>query len=400
MTAEILIMNPSAISMATDSVVTVGDKKTYSGVNKLFMLSNNHPMGIMIYGNANFMEMPMESLIKEYRKICETKEYKTVKEFADNFMIFLKDYSFSKSDPKEIFEKYLNDFKDKMPDDFINELINDTDDILNKLNSQFDKKFLNFLKSKEYGEYDHFFDKIIGDNPNVYSKQKIKIKEILQKYFIVFLLLQSTGIVISGFNEEDIYPSFSANNILTIVKDELWFDEIFKKENYKYPIIQPFAQTDVVNTFLMGVDMNILNSIGHFFKNGINDYTNMIFEIIEKNKKLTKKELNNLKNEIIIFNENNNRLLEEYEALIKNLVNSSNNPISNSINALPKEELGNMAESLIHITSLKRKFEEELETVGGDIDVAIISKGDGFIWAKRKHYFDPGLNYQFFNRKN
>ncbi|WP_157078620.1 hypothetical protein [Methanobrevibacter filiformis] len=42
--------------------------------------------------------------------------------------------------------------------------------------------------------------------------------------------------------------------------------------------------------------------------------------------------------------------------------------------------------NIIHITSLKRKVEEGLETVGGDIDVAIISKGDGFIWAKRKHY--------------
>jgi hypothetical protein len=26
----------------------------------------------------------------------------------------------------------------------------------------------------------------------------------------------------------------------------------------------------------------------------------------------------------------------------------------------------------------------------------VISKGDGFIWIKRKHYFDPALNYHFF----
>ena len=36
------------------------------------------------------------------------------------------------------------------------------------------------------------------------------------------------------------------------------------------------------------------------------------------------------------------------------------------------------------------------ETVGGPIDVAlIISKGDGLIWIKRKHYFSPELNPQF-----
>jgi hypothetical protein len=32
------------------------------------------------------------------------------------------------------------------------------------------------------------------------------------------------------------------------------------------------------------------------------------------------------------------------------------------------------------------------ETVKEPIDVAIISKGEGFIWIKRKHYFDQKLN--------
>jgi len=31
------------------------------------------------------------------------------------------------------------------------------------------------------------------------------------------------------------------------------------------------------------------------------------------------------------------------------------------------------------------------ETVGGPIDVAVLSKGDGFVWIKRKSYFDPRL---------
>ena len=33
-------------------------------------------------------------------------------------------------------------------------------------------------------------------------------------------------------------------------------------------------------------------------------------------------------------------------------------------------------------------------------DVAIITKGDGFVWTKRKHYFEKSLNPQFFNRKD
>jgi hypothetical protein len=34
--------------------------------------------------------------------------------------------------------------------------------------------------------------------------------------------------------------------------------------------------------------------------------------------------------------------------------------------------------------------------VAGPIDVAVISKGDGLVWIKRKHYFKPELNYHFF----
>ena len=66
------------------------------------------------------------------------------------------------------------------------------------------------------------------------------------------------------------------------------------------------------------------------------------------------------------------------------------------VHMLPKDELAAMAESLINLTSFKRRVSMEEETVGGPIDVAVISKGDGFIWIKRKHYFDRELNQQFF----
>jgi hypothetical protein len=72
-------------------------------------------------------------------------------------------------------------------------------------------------------------------------------------------------------------------------------------------------------------------------------------------------------------------------------------PIIRAVSFLPKDELAAMAESLVNLTSFKRKISLDAETVGGPIDVAVISKGDGFIWIKRKHYFKPELNSGFFN---
>lgn len=78
MTAEIVIMNKMGVAMAADSAVTVAGKKVYNSANKLFMLSKHRPVGIMIYGNAEFMGFPWEVLIKLYREELGNKEFETV----------------------------------------------------------------------------------------------------------------------------------------------------------------------------------------------------------------------------------------------------------------------------------------------------------------------------------
>jgi len=72
------------------------------------------------------------------------------------------------------------------------------------------------------------------------------------------------------------------------------------------------------------------------------------------------------------------------------------NPLMDAVASLSKEDLAEMAESLIYLTYLKRRITFKEESVGGPVDVSLITKGDGFIWIKRKHYFDPKLNHHFF----
>ena len=65
---------------------------------------------------------------------------------------------------------------------------------------------------------------------------------------------------------------------------------------------------------------------------------------------------------------------------------------------LMKEDLADMAESLVRMTCLKRHFTTDEETVGGPVDVAVATRGDGFVWIKRKHYFSADLNHHYFER--
>lgn len=74
------------------------------------------------------------------------------------------------------------------------------------------------------------------------------------------------------------------------------------------------------------------------------------------------------------------------------------NKLMETVSFLMKEDLADMAESLVKMTCLKRHFTTDDETVGGPVDVAVITKGDGFVWIKRKHYFSPDINHHYFER--
>ena len=62
---------------------------------------------------------------------------------------------------------------------------------------------------------------------------------------------------------------------------------------------------------------------------------------------------------------------------------------------LPVNELADLSETLVLIESLKERVTTDEESVSGPIDVAVVSKTDGFIWIKRKHYFKPELNPRY-----
>ena len=99
-----------------------------------------------------------------------------------------------------------------------------------------------------------------------------------------------------------------------------------------------------------------------------------------------------------IQNLNTADIVKEYNLLNKQIKHENYiNPLMNAVANLAKEDLAEMAESLIYLTYLKRRITFAEESVGGPVDVAVISKGDGFVWIKRKHYFSPELNQHFFD---
>ncbi|OZA04881.1 MAG: hypothetical protein B7X95_08630 [Methylophilaceae bacterium 17-44-8] len=73
-------------------------------------------------------------------------------------------------------------------------------------------------------------------------------------------------------------------------------------------------------------------------------------------------------------------------------------PLRKVLNSLSVSEMGHLAESLLILEELRERVTSPSESVGGPIDVAIITKTEGLIWLKRKHFFDPELNVKYLNR--
>ena len=232
-------------------------------------------------------------------------------------------------------------------------------------------------------------------------KQMILRKYILiKKCFLEDLLSINNGIIIAGFNKSDFFPSYVSFQLCFNIDGKIAIKNFDSKINYGDEVILPFAQCDVIESFLTGIDEDfksfLINYIPYSFKKYDDKLKGLIKDIPDINNDVLLLIIDEIDN---LENGDYGGVMENFKDYIDNLQNLFKISVFQSVNVLPKEELADMAESLINITSLKSKLDENLTSVGGDIDVAIISKGDGFIWRKHNPYFDIKLNAQYLDDK-
>ena len=404
MTSEVLIMTPSAVAMAADSVVTINGNKTYEGVNKLFMLSKNPPMGIMIYNNANFIAIPFETLIKDFREqIMDDGTVNTVDDFRNKFKEYLENEPKKNNFPMWSLQDKIKIFTDHMVNEVSNLDENTIEEwlIKNQCPDVFDKyKNIIFNENGLLKDFNNCINNILPELLN--SDKKTELHNLLRNIFIQIMVLENyTGVAIVGFESDKLFPSCTLFKIRYIYDDKFLFDDIENDEvgGDKGVIFAPLAQTDVIELFLTSLDAENEEQLKMYFNNVLDGYNARLKDLVKSEESIsdddTKKVISILEK---VQNKHSN-FDERFDKFISGLKRNNRNPILTSIMFLPKDELSNLAESLINITSLKRKVQDGLETVGGDVDVAIITKGDGFIWTKRKHYFKPELNPHYFDKE-
>jgi hypothetical protein len=200
-----------------------------------------------------------------------------------------------------------------------------------------------------------------------------------------------SGVVIVGFGQKDIFPSFVNYTCAGYVgqRVKLARSDPAKITMKNASAVQAFAQGDIVYRFMEGIDRGYANVLRGLFSTALVESNIATFEKWAPKNKITKRSRSEIQK----------AATQQYDKILSDAQDFRRTrfirPTLDMVSILPKDELAQLAESLVALTSVHRRVSRELETVGGAIDVAVISKSDGFIWIKRKHYFDPELNTQF-----
>ncbi|MAD15471.1 MAG: hypothetical protein CL579_05235 [Alteromonadaceae bacterium] len=427
MTAEIAVLNKTAVALAADSAVTItngnGKTKIYNGAEKLFALTKYHPVGIMIYGSGNLCRVPWELVIKEYRKRIGKEHFDTLDAYTEDFFEFLEqEEHLIPEDLREHFivnhwsaiyidiwaavgdkaKKYVED-NDSVPSDeitfeFLNDICNNFIELLN--NENFLQKFSQDDIDELLIQTNAFINSELERQDTEISPIPDKIKDRLSLLLALATakenpLGSNSGVVFAGYGDKEYFPS-----VLTFNLKGFWGSKLRRAPNLEKSAgggesgIEAYAQDEEALTFMRGISPAIQSSFSKTYFSAFDSVLKKAVELIEQN--IAKELIEPLKDELL---ETAAHHWKEADRIVNGVIqNDYVAQVVNMIEFLPKDELAYMAESLVSMTAFKRKVTNDSETVGGPIDVAVISKGDGFVWIKRKHYFDGGLNNHYFEK--
>lgn len=412
MTAEVALLNRSSIALAADSALTTGlpgHEKIFFGANKIFTLSKYSPVGVMIYGSGDFFSIPWETLIKEFRKSLGKKTFGKLSDYKEEFIAFASQPRFVTGDEQDMYVliaamhtayTMINGLRKKGKPSRVKEIRDELDSMISKteemgqLNGFSDISFNKF--NKQYG--DRVRDFLEDDEYFKFNIPKTCwprfVRCVFEHATTNMRTTHSSGIVFAGFGEDELFPSLTEVKIDGGIFDRLRIFsgcDIDISRGKQSVAIEAFAQTDVVDAIVQGFNDKYRNKMLSMLRGFLRAQIDDLIENHTRYDENTKK---------TIRASQKKKIPDAIKDFAKNIDSFANieyyMPAMDVLRHATKDEMAEIAEALVSITSIRKRVSQERETVGGLVDVAVISKGDGFVWIKRKHYFEQSLNHHYF----
>lgn len=388
MTAEVALLNKQAVALAADSKATFGSGmsiKTYDSVDKLFQLSNRHPVGVMIYGNAEFMRVPWEVIIKEFRENHDTA-HASIEEWGQAFFEFAGQFeNFTLRDSElAVFTKTASFLRAIEASALVNRslepLIADVEArtvhpaLKNLTENEFLKNFPDLLE-----RYADLLQSRIGDRMNADIRRQLP--RLLHRLAIADIeTVARSGIVIAGFGSRETFPALINLESDGVIAGRLAVTTRSDSQiTVDHPAdVLPFAVRNVMISMVHGVDPSFLDYSLTVFRDLIRANGDRLINQFAKNEQ----EKSRLASENAAMSDDFISIFLDY---LRDYIQDMHlGPFASTLQGMPPDEMAWLAESLVHLTSVKMRMSLGPEGVGGPVDTAVITKREGFKWVKRK----------------
>ena len=405
MTSQIVLMNKLGIALASDSALTIrlGDnRRTYGSAEKIFQIGPEHKVAVLHSGSTEFMGYPYEVLITEWRKTL-TRPLSTLRAYADSFVRWLShrpdlfsqevQEGFVEYHAREYFLELRRLILERLEELEISpESWNDEETL--EFVADFFRKDVKWLDEREnseglsekwadsiYSSIQHkikeAFDYVFDDIP-----MNFLITEIIEtiSHQILFKAIGNDSdarLAFSGYGEEQIYPEHVWIELRGVVADKPRFsiDQLVVSNDHE-SWLQTHAQSEAIHTYLRAYHSSFLDGSKRNLRETITKIQQKIDDKLEGEIQL---EIENELSEI------QDQAIEELEKSFEdNSYNRFVKPFTGTLAGLPTTSLAKMAESLIELQILRQSSQAIQDTVGGPVDVAVITLENGFTWFRHK----------------
>jgi hypothetical protein len=417
-TAEIAIINRNAVALAADSAVTLtvrGEEKIYNSADKLFELCLIDSIGIMIYNNLEFMGISLEVVINEFRRKNAAVSYRFVVDAARAFLEYLlrdcsieADMALQDEHAARLFRLVVREVEAKFKRGFCHGL-NDMHEsatfgaILTEALRAYvadleaigvAECFAGVTEADLLARYASVLDEVIAEGIDG-QQMDDEHMELLRAACGMVLHRDRysdicTGMVFAGFGSAELSPSLIAFQIDGVIANRLKKTQITEVITNRHEVtgeVLPFAQREMVDRFLYGIDPDFEIGIEELMRVQMEAAGNSVVDSVAECSEEDRLSLRTRVSCAVAA-----ALGRWREKMLPAVKAQFMREIQDMIFLMPKQELALLAQELVNLTSVKRKFSSGQESVGGPIDVAVISRIDGFVWVKRKQYFDASLN--------
>jgi hypothetical protein len=383
MTAGIVVMNSGAVALAADSVATIPyglGIKHYRAATKVLGLHTEAPVAVLWYGNPDYVGMPWEVIIKDFRGTNDAR-HEYVQDYANSFFAYLDQAvpswtSASSNEPaaslllKRLLVMVEKSTRDKRSDKITAAVEQTVSEWRQDLRPS--AQVLDQRKVDECSELWNWFDHqlaLLGPMP---AEANSAMRNAARQAWSHLSIREAghTGLVFAGFGDREQLPSIS-HYLVGLPAGDHPRRQAGKRIaiSASHPAqIVPFAQNDQIRLFMEGLHPNLKR----WFNGTLSELQEQYHLDEEVVQRLTR------------------RLADH--------IDSHGRPVVDAVRFLPKAELAEFARALIAFTAFRLRMSLADESVGEPIDVAVISRGEGLVWVHRSHYFPPELNPHFFRR--